>query len=184
LKKLDFLNRDQLQKLHRLGTKRNANKILQALSPYLSSFREEEQSTIYYLNSEGRDYVNSKKVRRKNKFVNHVIMRNDFYIYSGCPVEWKNEMKTGDSQTSVICDALFRINGIQHYLEIDHLQKMSENKKKISQYKALFEYGAIAKHFGHFPTIVWVTTTELRRKQLNELCKGLPCKVYTINDIR
>ena len=41
LKKLDFLNRDQLSTIHRLGKVRNTNGILRDLSPYLSNFREE-----------------------------------------------------------------------------------------------------------------------------------------------
>lgn len=93
-------------------------------------------------------------------------------------------MKVSDSKTSIICDSWYRVNGKYHYLEVDSLQKMSENKKKIQQYKALYEYGALTKHFGYFPTLVWITTTQLRQKQLKELCSGLPCEVYTTEDIR
>jgi hypothetical protein len=183
LKKLGFLNRDQLIKIHRLGKVRNANRILKDLSPYLSSYRE-EYSTIYYLNKEGREYVNSTKVRKKNNFVNHIIMRNDYYIYSGCPHERKNEMKIRDNKNSIICDSWFKKDGRFNCLEVDLTQKMKENRAKITQYINLFQNGAIEKHLGHFPTLIWITTTELRRKQLRELCKDLPCEVYTIDDIR
>ncbi|KQL20459.1 hypothetical protein AN957_18930 [Cytobacillus solani] len=183
LKKLDFLNRDQLMKLHRLGKKRNANRILHDLSYYLSSFREGYQA-IYYLNKEGREYVNSQKVRKKNSFVNHVLMRNDFYIFMGFPHEWINEAKVKDSKYSVVCDAWFKKGGLYHILEVDHTQKMKENKVKVAEYKNLYKSGEMAAHFGYFPKLIWITTTELRRKQLTELCKGLPCTVYTISDIR
>lgn len=183
LKRLAYLNRDQLQKIHGLGKVRNTNRILYSLSPYLSSFRE-EYSTIYYLNKLGREYVNSTKVRKKNNFVNHIIMRNDFYIFMGFPHEWKNEMKMKDGQFSVICDAWFKSNGHFNCLEVDLTQKMKENKAKILQYKGLYKNGAIEKHLGHFPTLVWLTTTELRREQLKELCKDIPSVIYTINDIR
>ena len=111
-------------------------------------------------------------------------MRNDFYIFAGYPHDFRNEMKINDGQYSVICDALFKSKGKFHFLEVDSVQKMKENKKKIEQYVGLFRNGAIEKHFGYFPTLIWLTTTELRRKQLTELCKDIPCVVYTIDDIR
>lgn len=177
MKKLDYLNRDQLSKIHRLGKKRNTNRILNDLSQYLSHFRE-EYTTIYYLNKEGREYVNSQKVRRKTSFVQHVIMRNDFYIYSGFPKDWKNEIKIMDDKNSVICDALFSKNGKNYCLEVDSKQQMKENRAKIKRYLSLYN-GA-----NNFPTVIWLTTTENRRKQLVELCKDMPCVVYSIDDIR
>ncbi|WP_236036620.1 replication-relaxation family protein [Heyndrickxia oleronia] len=183
LKKLDFLNRDQLQTIHKLGKVRNTNRILKELSPYLESFRE-EYSTIYYLNSEGRIYVNSNKIRRKNPFVNHVIMRNNFYIFLKCPVEWFNEMKISDGSTTIITDTWFKKGGKYHFLEVDSLQKMKENRVKIKNYIALYRSGHLEKHLGYFPTLIWLTTTELRKKKLKELCKEIPSLVYTIDDIR
>jgi hypothetical protein len=122
LKKLDFLNRDQLSRIHRLGDIRNTNRVLKTLSPYLSSYRE-EYSSIYFLNKEGREYVNSQKERKKNKFVNHVLMRNDFYIFSGYPHDWRNEIKFSDDQYTIICDALFKKDGKYQFLEVDSLTK-------------------------------------------------------------
>lgn len=183
-KKLDFLNRDQLSVIHRLGKKQNTNRVIRELSPYLSSFREGDTPNVYFLNKEGREYVNSTKERKKNKFVNHVLMRNDFYIFAGFPGDWKNEMKVTDGENTVICDALFKSNGKYHFLEVDSLQKMKANRAKIGQYKGLFENGSIEEHFGYFPLLIWLTTTELRKRQLKELCTGLPCAVYSIDDIR
>ena len=184
LKKQDFLNRDQLTKIHRLGSVRNANRVLKDLSPYLTSFREDSNPTVYCLNKEGREYVNTDKVRRKNKFVNHYLMRNDFYIYMGFPYEWENEMKVSDGTYEVICDSYFKKDEKYHFLEVDFTQKMSVNKKKIEQYKGLMRGGKVSKQLGYFPKVIWLTTTELRRKQLTTLCKGLPYGVYTVNDIR
>ncbi len=183
MKKLDYLNRDQLREIHRLGAVRNTNRILKDLSPYLSSFRE-EYSTIYFLNKEGREYVNSNKVRKKNSFVNHTIMRNDFYIHVGFPSEWINEMKVRDDKFTVICDAWFKKDRRFHFLEIDSIQKMKENTAKIIQYTGLYQNGALKKHLGYFPKLIWVTTTEYRRKKLRELCKNLPCDVYTTEELR
>lgn len=183
MKKLDFLNRNQLQTIHKLGKVRNTNRILKELSPYIENFRE-EYSTIYYLNAEGRAYVSSNKVLRKNPFVNHTILRNDFYIFAKYPADWSNEIKISDGSTTLVTDTWFKKNGKYHFLEVDSLQKMKENRLKIKNYLAMYESGHIAKHFGYFPTLIWLTTTALRKKQLKELCKDLPSTVYTIDDIR
>jgi hypothetical protein len=184
LKKLDYLNREQISTIHRLGKKRNTNRILKELSPYVTSFREDDQSTIYFLNKDGREYVNSNKERTKNKFVNHMIMRNQFYIYAGFPHDWKNEIKFSDDNFSIICDALFKSNGKYQFLEVDSLQKMKVNRAKIEAYKGLFKNRTIHNHFGYFPKLVWLTISDFRKKQLIELCRGLPYAVYTINDIK
>lgn len=184
LKKLDYLNREQICTIHRLGKKGNTNRVLRELSPYLSSFREDNQSTIYFLNKDGREYVNSNKERKKNKFVNHVLMRNDFYIFSGFPHDWKNEMKYSDDDYTIICDSIFKKDGKYQFLEVDSLQKMKTNRTKIANYKGLFANRTIHEHFGYFPKLVWLTESDFRKKQLIELCKGLPYAVYTINDIK
>jgi hypothetical protein len=183
LKKLDYLNREQLQKLHGLGKVRNANRILKDLSPYLSSFRE-DYSTIYYLNKEGRYYVDSKKIREKTNFVKHVIARNNFYIFYRCPHNWKNEVKVTDGRQTIICDAWFKINDKYNFLEVDVQQSMKENRNKVERYCELHRRGAIREHLGYFPNLIWLTTTELRRKQLKNLCNELHCKIYTLDDIR
>lgn len=183
LKKLDYLDRDQLNRIHRLGTIRNTNRILKQLSLYLSSYRE-DYSTIYYLNKEGREYVTSEKIRKKTNFANHVLMRNQFYIYSGFPSEWKNEMLLDDGEFKLICDAWFKLNGKYHILEVDYQQTMKENANKIAKYRGLYNNKIMENKLGHIPPLLWVTTSELRKKKLIELCKGLPYGVYTINDIR
>lgn len=111
-------------------------------------------------------------------------MRNDFYVYSGFPRDWMNEVKLSDGQFTVICDAWFKSNGKYHILEVDLQQNMKENRNKIEKYKGLFENGLMKSHFGYFPSIIWLTTTELRKKKLVELCKGLPYLVYTMDDIK
>ena len=63
LKKLSYLSRSQIQVLHDLGSARNASRILQHMNNYVSSFRDGEN--IYYLNKDGRERVNSKKVLKK-----------------------------------------------------------------------------------------------------------------------
>lgn len=184
LKKFDFLTKEQLNRYFKLGKTRNTNRVLSDLSPYLMKIREGYQ-TIYYLSKEGKDYVGCEKIRKKGGHVQHTIMRNEFWVFYGFPPDWKSEIKVTDGKTAIVMDAMF-IKMLQyHFLEVDHTQSMKENKLKIARYKELAKNGLIAQKLGHFPTIVFLTTTELRRKQLKEACKGLPSfKVYTIAEIK
>lgn len=184
LKKFDFLTRDQIRQYFKLGTIRNANRVLYGLSDYLNSVRDGYQS-IYYLNKEGREYVECEKVRKKGGHVEHTVMRNQFWLFNNCPPEWKNEVKVSDGEITIVVDAMYRSSIQHHFLEVDKSQPMAENRKKIQKYVDLYKNGLIAESLGDFPVIVWLTTTELRRKQLNEACKAFPlARIYTINDIK
>lgn len=183
LKKFDFLTRDQLSRYFNLGKINNTNRVLRNLSEYLMCIRDGYQ-TIYYLSKIGREYVDCEKIRKKGGHVYHTVMRNEFWLYYNCPKDWKNEIKVSDGKATVIVDAMFTKSLMHHFLEIDNKQTMKENRTKITRYKQLYENGLITQKLGHFPSIVWMTTTELRRKQLSEACKGLPnTKVYTLSDI-
>lgn len=181
MKKFDFLTRDQLNKYFHLGKVRNTNRVLGRLSEYLSSFREGYQ-TIYYLSKDGRDYVDCNKVRKKGGHVQHIIMRNQFWLFYGCPRDWKNEVKISNGKTSVVADAMFSRNGFKCFLEVDNLQSMKENREKIKRYRDLMQ--SIVLNLGYYPTLIWITTTEHRRKQLEKTCEGLKVKVYTLEDIK
>ncbi|WP_404427329.1 replication-relaxation family protein [Ureibacillus chungkukjangi] len=180
LKKFDFLTRDQLRTYFKLGKVGNANRIFRRLSDYLMTIREGYQ-TIYYLSKEGREYVDCEKVRKKGGHVQHVIMRNQFWLFYVCPRDWKNEVKISNGKIFIVADAMFSRNGFQCFLEVDNLQSMKENREKIKRYKELMQ--SIVMKLGYYPTLIWVTTTEHRRKQLEKACEGLKVKVYTINDI-
>lgn len=181
LKKFDFLTRDQLAAYFKLGKICNTNRVLRNLSDYLTCVRDGYQS-IYYLNKNGREYVDCEKIRKKGGHVQHVVMRNEIWLHFKCPKDWKNEVKISDEKTSVVADAVFTRNGFYHFLEVDNLQSMKENRAKINRYKELLD--SLVKQFGYFPTLVWLTTTEHRRKQLESACNGLNFKVFTINDIQ
>lgn len=149
------------------------------MNDYLSHFKDGEN--IYYLNKEGRERVNATKILKKTTQARHYIMRNSLYIAFGCPSSWKNEIKLGfkeDKKSHVICDALFKIGNRFSIIEIDHTQKMTKNRSKVERYRKLVELG----FFEVKPKFIWLTTTELRRKQLTQLCEGLDVKVYTVKD--
>lgn len=181
LKKFDFLTRDQLNRYFNLGTIRNTNRVLNDLSDYLMTVRDGYQTT-YYLSRLGRDYVDCQKIRKKGGRVKHSILRNEFWLFYGCPKDWKNEVKVSNGKVSVIVDAVFTRNGFYHFLEVDNLQTMKENREKIKRYKSILE--SLVKQFCYYPTLIWVTTTEHRRKQLEKACEGLKVKVYTVEDIK
>lgn len=184
LKRCDFMTRDQIQRYFRIGTVRHTNRILRGLSDYLFCVRNSYQS-IYYLNKLGRDYVGCDKIRKNGGHVYHTLMRNDLWLFYGCPPDWRNEIKVSDGNCNVIVDAMFTKSLRYHFLEVDRLQTMVENKAKIKRYKELVSNGKLSESIGHVPTLVWLTTTELRRKQLLEECKTLPItKVFTIDDIK
>lgn len=184
LKKFDFMSRDQLNGYFKFGTIRNTNRILSNIAPYLNRLRH-EYKTVYYLSRQGKAYVDCEKVRKKGMHVQHTIMRNDLWLFNDCPSDWKNEVKVSDGYTSIVMDAMFKDSwGRSHFVEVDHTQSMRENHVKIAKYKDLYKYGAIEEKLGHFPTLVWLTTTENRRKQLKEACEGLPAvMVFTTQDI-
>ncbi|PID15614.1 hypothetical protein CSV63_07505 [Sporosarcina sp. P34] len=185
LKKFDFMTRDQLNECLRLGTVRHTNRILHNLSDYLMSIREGYQ-TIYYLSKQGRSYVDCEKVRKKGGHVQHIVMRNEMWLFSSQPKDWKNEVKVSDGHSTVITDAMFSDSwDRKHFLEVDSTQTMKENRNKIKRYVELLNNGLVEEKLGHFPTLVWLTTTEHRRDQLKKECTGLQAvMVFTMNDIK
>ena len=180
LQKFDFLTRDQLNRYFHLGSIRNTNHVLNNLSEYLHCVRNGYQS-IYYLSSEGRQYVGCEKIRKKGSHIEHTIMRNELWMYFKCPNTWKNEVKIANSKSYVIADASFNLDGFQCFVEVDNLQNMKENREKIKRYKELMQ--SIVLKLGHYPTLIWFTTSEVRKKQLEQSCEGLKVKIIVKNDI-
>ncbi|WP_235822792.1 replication-relaxation family protein [Cytobacillus massiliigabonensis] len=176
LKKCDFLSREQLQKIHKLGQDRNAQRVLSNMEEYLSHFLENRKK-IYYLNAAGRELVQAEKKRTKNTQVNHYLMRNDLYIAKGKPSTWQNEVKITINDISLIADAAFISNKLHHFIEIDFKQSMAKNIQKIKRYKKLSTYNP---QFA----LIWVTTTPYRKKKLQQLCEGLKIQIYLWEDLK
>ncbi|MEV5028530.1 replication-relaxation family protein [Paenibacillus sp. LPE1-1-1.1] len=184
LKKLDYLARNQLQRIHSLSGDRNARRILDNLKPYVSTFRGENGENIYYLSKSGRERVGCDVVRNKTNQAGHYLMRNDAFIYYAGNEDWKNEVKfTVEGVLTLIPDAYFRHNQRRHFLEVDHLQHQHKNREKIDKYRKLSETGVFQQKLKYFPRLVWVTLTESRKRQLLEWCAGLDVVVHVWKDI-
>jgi hypothetical protein len=185
LKKLDYLTRSQIQRLHNLGGERNARRILNSINPYVSIFRGQNGEHIYYLNRAGRERVGCDVVRQKTIQAGHYLMRNDAFIHYAGHEDWKNEMKFSvPDVVTVIPDAYFRYQQRRHFLEVDHLQHMTKNRDKIERYRNLNDTGTLQKRIGYFPCLVWVTLTENRRQQLAELCRGMDVAIHLWDEIK
>lgn len=148
------------------------------MSEFVTSFRDTEN--VYYLSKNGRERVGSQVIRKKTLQARHHLMRNDVFINEGRPSSWKVEMKLEvKGKVTIIADAVFKRNDNFHLVEVDHAQKMSVNRSKIDKYRLLFSLGVLKQ-----PKMIWITTTEYRRKQLSKLLQGMDHKIYTVDDLR
>jgi hypothetical protein len=191
LNNFKFATREQLQQLHELGSDRNALKVLNQMKEYLS-IRTHNGRNVYYLSNLGREIIGVETEVKWSLTVDHHLLRNDMYLYFNCPGDWRIEQKINFKyknglsykESSIIPDATFTLHNTFHFLEVDRTQSMSENKKKISQYKLLAP--AIEEQFKQQPILVFYTTTEHRRELLKKLCSevGLQHKIITKEDIR
>lgn len=184
LDKLGFLSRSQIQQLHNLKSDRNACRVLKNMEPYLNKVKIREN--VYYLNKTGRDMISSQNILNKNMQIEHTIMRNQLYIYFGCPDIWTVEKKAYVNDKFYLqSDVLFKTD-VWKFAEIDRMQKMIENEKKIKKYAELKETNAMQNANKYFPQLVFVTTTEDRRRKLIKLCDNhnLSNIVLTIDDIK
>ena len=153
------------------------------LEDYTNHFRDLEN--VYYLNKKGRELVGSKKVVAKTPNYLHTLMRNDIYIHFKQPKLWVSEYKVHAPAGIFIADALFSVDGTQYFLEVDRLQKMSENYNKLKRYKEFGEAGLWQKvHGGRFPIILFYTDKDKRKQQLIEKNPGISLQVLTVSEIR
>lgn len=195
LDKLGFATRSQLQQIHDLGSVRNANRILRDMDEYLLHFRLFEN--VFYISKTGYDFIGvDKQPLKRNSHVEHYLMRNDMFIYYECPEDWKIEypvtfkskvdLGNGIFQTkenTLIPDAMFTKSNQFYFIEVDNVQNMNENKKKIGLYKDLSM--SIKEQYKQTPMIIFYTSSENRKKKLDEWCDraGLYYQVLTKRDI-
>ena len=176
-----FLTTSQVQRLHNLGGVRNALRVLTDMKEYLHSYREGE--TVWYLNSAGRKMIGSQIVRKRNQSSRHTVARNEVYI-AKCPDLWKPEYSIKWDGKEIICDALYRTGKTYTFVEIDITQSMAANARKIGTYRELRDSGRWQARYGEFPIVLFVTSSEHRRKRLIESAGDLVVEVITFEDLR
>ena len=163
-----FLTTSQVQRLHNLGGARNTLRILTDMKEYLSSYREGE--TVWYLNATGRKMIGSQVVRKRNQTTRHTVMRNEVYIAKK-PELWKPEYSVKWDGKELVCDALYRTGKKYTFVEIDLTQTMAANERKLARY-------------GDFPLILFVTSSEHRKKRLGKVVDDLNVELVTFDDLR
>jgi hypothetical protein len=184
LRKLDYLKRSQIQKLHDLKGDRNARRVLANMREWLSSFRGGDGELIFYLNKKGREKVGAKKERSKLSDATHYLMRNDAFIHFKS-TEWANELKFEvPNQVTIIPDSYFMTNMRRYFLEVDHTQSMTKNREKIEKYKKLKSINVLQERLRYFPTLIWITTSKTRSKEILKCSEGLETKVILWDDIK
>lgn len=166
-----------MQIIHNLKGDRNANRILNDMGQYLHSFRNGLEN-VYYLSKEGRERIKHDVIRKKTPQVQHYLLRNQLWIHLKYPATWKNEVKIKVGDLSVVCDAIFKNNKTNVFVEVDLSQPMAENKRKIDKYRKIRDL--TKQEF----ILVWVTELESRRAKLTELMDDLQGKVYTQIEIK
>lgn len=176
-----FLTTSQVQRLHNLGGVRNTLRVLTDMKEYLHSYREGE--TIWYLNAAGRKMVGSQTARKRNQATRHVVMRNEVYI-ARRPELWKPEYSVKWDGKEIVCDALYRTGKAYTFVEIDLTQSMAANERKIAAYRDLRDSGRWQARYGEFPTVLFVTASEHRRKRLAASVGDLIAEVVTFEDLR
>ncbi len=149
---------------------------------YLASYRDGE--TVWYLNAAGRKEIGSSTTRKRTLHTGHAVMRNEVYI-AYRPESWREEYAVKWDDKQIVADALFRnVAGAYTFLEVDRTQPMQANAKKIAQYRELHDSGRWQQKNGAFPTILYVTISEYRKRRLAEMLGGMKAEVMTIEELR
>jgi Replication-relaxation len=184
LNSLGALSRSQIQYMFDLGSKRNANRVLQSIRDYVN--RKALKECVYYLNKKGAEMIGGQVSVTGNSPLQHIVMRNDIYIFYHYPHDWKTEAKTrwilNGKEYAIVSDARFTYHDQMYFVEVDIKQKMAENLSKIKRYASLFQFME-EKNKGE-AVLLWYTVSQTKKKQLEAWCQeyGVPCEVMYKQD--
>src|SRR5699024_11804078 len=83
----------QINTIEKLGSDRNARKVLFELEEdkLIKSVRRNKK--IYFVTNKGNDLIGKGNTRLKRSEIDHSLMRNDLYIKLGMPDSWKKESR-------------------------------------------------------------------------------------------
>ncbi|MGX5575035.1 replication-relaxation family protein [Bacillus toyonensis] len=177
LSKLEFASRRQLQAIHCLGSIRNANRILKDLRSYchVTSHNREH---VYYLNKKGLALLGiDAKERKKKHQLEHILLRNEAWMWLDFP-DWKTEqvitLRYQGEEKTIVPDAFFTKDNVPYFVEIDRLQHMKVNQKKIQYYAYLTKI--YKKQQNKVPILLFFTISDCREKKLES--EAIKCGVY------
>lgn len=180
--RLGIVKIKHLQHIHKLGSYRNACKIINALSDYTHQKYWNKEKVIY-LNEKGRKLIDSEHSVTMSLNTEHYLLRNDIYIHFECPHDWNIEhtfetVTEAPSRTDIIIqginptnkkrvvsDAYFTRNGYAYLIEIDNKLNMADNRKKVNSYAEILPL--IRKDFNGAPILYFFTHTQDRKKKLS-----------------
>lgn len=190
LDKLQYATVKQLNRLHRLSSDRNCYRVLRQLEDDKLVKYIKREMNIYHLTKEGRELIGSEQELPKHRNIDHILMRNDLYVYLGNPQSWKIEQEVEVSGEVIRADAYFtrpkkdtqrQID--RCFVEVDHTTPMIENKKKITQYEKLNK--AFKTQYDQELTLIFYVVSETRKRTIIKYAKGkVPVEVYSVSDLR
>ncbi|UII58136.1 hypothetical protein LS684_21170 (plasmid) [Cytobacillus spongiae] len=198
--RLGIVKIKHLQHIHKLGSYRNACKIINGLIDYTHQ-KYWNKEKIIYLNEKGRKLIDSEHSVTMSLNTEHYLLRNDIYIHFNCPQDWVVEYTIESvadapsrsdiiiqgvkpsNKKKVITDAFFTRNGYAYLIEIDNKLNMADNRKKVQKYAEVLPL--VRKDFQSVPVLHFFTTTENRRKKLVAWLKenSIRHEVNTFNKI-
>lgn len=142
---------------------------------------------VFYLNRKGLEIIGSeKKALHANMQIEHILMRNELIIFMQ-PQKIQIEQPLIDPQGNVLIrpDALFMFEKWM-FIEIDNIQKMNINKRKIEKYAEIKNSNMLHNSLGYFPQLVFLTKSDKRKERLVKLCREKQVRhiIYTVDDIK
>ncbi|MEK4418773.1 replication-relaxation family protein [Bacillus sp. FSL K6-0268] len=186
LSKLEFASRRQLQAIHCLGSIRNANRILKELRSYCH-VTSHNREYVYYLNKKGMALLGIQAKERKKKHqLEHILLRNEAWMWLDFP-NWKTEqvitLRYQGEEKTIVPDAFFTKDNVPHFVEVDRLQHMKVNEKKIQYYAYLTNI--YQKQQQIKPIIIFCTISDCREKQLMNyaLKHNVYVQTYLMKDV-
>jgi hypothetical protein len=139
----------------------------------------------HFLSKKGKEWIGSSKEWKWTPLIDHYLLRNEYLIQrkidlGQCMLEPIFKLNKEDILRP---DAWYFTNNQFYFLEIDRVQKMKDNVHKIKMYRTLRDEKKYPTKYGVFPTIVFVTLTEYRAKELRKNLNGLKSEVIQKEDI-
>lgn len=191
---MEFATRKQLQKLHNLGTDRNANRVLKGLGEWVVRGSLDGEY-VYYLSEYGAKWLGVDKGTKWNDKVRHKVMRNELFIFYNCPSDWENEKHVEftanvkqqgllmKKNKAIVPDSRFTKDGIRHYVEVDNTRMMNDNQSKLRDYAYLQEAYMLTN--GKTFKLIIYTQSSHRKQQFLELLNKYKIKgeVFTPIDL-